>query len=256
MYQIDAFASQVFSGNPAAVVPLETWLPDDVMQKIGMENNLAETAFIVREGKHYRIRWFTPLVEVDLCGHATLASAYVLFNHLGYQDKVVTFESRSGPLSVAKDGDQYSLDFPTDTLTPVDSIEPFFCCFDQNPVEAWKGKTDYMLVFESEDQIKNLVPDMTAIANINARGIIATAKGTRHDFVSRFFAPQSGVPEDPVTGSAHTTLIPYWSKKLEKTKLQAAQISKRNGELACELLGDRVKISGSACTYLIGEIHI
>ncbi len=256
IYQLDAFADKVFTGNPAAVCPLETWLPDDILQKIAMENNLAETAYYVKEKEGLRIRWFTPAVEVDLCGHATLASAVVLFNHEGYEGNQITFNSRSGPLTVTKDSDLLTLNFPTDTISEIDLSPELTNPFDIKPVKALKGKTDYMLVFESESVIKKLQPDLRQIAKLKARGVIVTAKGDTVDFVSRFFGPQSGVDEDPVTGSAHTSLIPYWSKVLGKTEMNAIQCSSRGGKLKCKLKGDRVEISGQAKTYLIGKIFI
>jgi PhzF family phenazine biosynthesis protein len=255
-YQIDSFAEKTFTGNPAGVCPLNAWLPDAVMQNIAMENNLAETAFYVKEKDGYRIRWFTPAVEVDLCGHATLASAFVLFNHEGYPGNEVSFNSRSGPLTVKKNGEMLTLNFPTDSISEVDLLPALADAFSAKPATVLKGKTDYMLVFESEDQIKNLVPDFALLAKVKARGIIVTARGDLVDFVSRFFAPQSGVNEDPVTGSAHTTLIPYWADVLNKTALEAIQCSARGGRLSCKIMGDRVEISGKAKTFLEGNIFI
>lgn len=257
IYQIDAFTKNVFSGNPAAVCPLEEWISDEIMQKIAAENNLAETAFYVKKGDEYEIRWFTPTVEVDLCGHATLASAFVLFNYENHNDNRITFFSpRSGNLIVTKDGELLSLNFPTDTLEPIILNTEILDSFDTKPQLAFKGKTDYMLVFNTQEEILNLKPNFDKISKLKVRGVIATAKGDNSDFVSRFFGPQSGVNEDPVTGSAHTTLIPYWSKELHKTKLTAIQLSERKGFLDCELLGDRVRISGHAKCYLIGNLFI
>ena len=257
IYQIDAFTKNVFSGNPAAVCPLEEWISDEIMQKIAAENNLAETAFYVKKDDEYEIRWFTPTVEVDLCGHATLASAFVLFNYENHNDNRITFFSpRSGNLTVTKDGELLSLNFPTDTLEPIILNNEILDSFDIKPQLAFKGKTDYMLVFNTEEEILNLKPNFDKISKLKVRGVIATAKGNNSDFVSRFFGPQSGVNEDPVTGSAHTTLIPYWSKELHKTKLTAIQLSERKGFLDCELLGDRVRISGHAKCYLIGNLFI
>jgi len=256
IYQVDAFAEQIFSGNPAAVCPLDHWLPDPVMQNIARENNLAETAFYAREKDNFRIRWFTPAVEVDLCGHATLATAHVLFNHEKFAGHQITFQSRSGPLTVTKSGDSLTLNFPSDTLAPVNNMLEFEEAFGIKPLEALKGKTDYMLVFESEDQIKRIQPDMRLVSTLKARGVIVTSKGDQVDFVSRFFAPQSGIDEDSVTGSAHTSLTPYWSKKLNKTELSARQLSSRGGKLHCKLAGDRVEISGQARTYLVGSIFL
>lgn len=256
IYQVDAFANAVFTGNPAAVCPLEAWLPDAVMQSIAMENNLAETAFYVREKEGYRIRWFTPAVEVDLCGHATLASAHVLFHHENYAGDSITFNSRSGPLTITRKGDSMTLDFPTDTLSEAELTPELAGAFSIRPTKALRGKTDYMLVYENESQIRNLVPDLSKVEKIKARGVIVTAKGDKVDFVSRFFGPQSGVNEDPVTGSAHTTLIPYWSGVLHKTDMLAIQCSARSGQLACKMNGSRVAISGKARTFMIGNIFI
>lgn len=257
IYQIDAFAETLFSGNPAAVCPLEKWLDDATMQKIAAENNLAETAFIVAVEKGFEIRWFTPTVEVDLCGHATLASAFVLTNFEGFTDKKINFFTKnSGTLTVTKNNDLLTLDFPVDLLQKVEDLSIFEKCFAFKPIEAYQGKTDYLLIFENEHQIQNIEPNIFEISKIEARGIIASAKAENYDFVSRFFAPTSGIDEDPVTGSAHTTLTPFWAEKLGKTKLTAKQISKRGGVLECELQKDRVLISGKCKTYLKGEIFI
>ncbi|MBY0434957.1 MAG: PhzF family phenazine biosynthesis protein [Cyclobacteriaceae bacterium] len=256
IYQIDAFADKVFTGNPAAVCPLQEWLPDHVMQNITMENCLAETAFYVNEKEGLRIRWFTPTVEVDLCGHATLATAFVLFNHENFQGNKITFNSRSGPLTVVKSGDTLTLNFPVDSLREVNSIPLLEEGLGVKSLKTFKGKTDYMLVYESEDQVRNMRPDFKLVGKVEARGIIVTAKGNQVDFVSRFFGPQSGMDEDPVTGSAHTSLTPYWAKVLNKTEFSALQLSSRVGKLKCKLMGDRVEISGTAKLYLIGKIFI
>ena len=257
IYQIDAFADVLFSGNPAAVCPLDNWLDADIMQKIAAENNLAETAFTVPVENGFEIRWFTPEVEVDLCGHATLASAYTLMNFEGFSGEKIKFFSRnSGTLTVTKNGDFLTLDFPKDNLKKMEDLAIFEKCFAYQPIEAYQGKTDYLLVFENEHQIQNIEPNIPEIAKINARGIIVSSKSENYDFVSRFFGPNCGVNEDPVTGSAHTTLTPFWAEKLGKTKLTAKQISKRGGVLECELKNDRVLISGKCKTYLKGEIFI
>jgi PhzF family phenazine biosynthesis protein len=257
IYQIDAFTKSVFSGNPAAVCPLEQWISDEIMQKIAAENNLAETAFYVKNGNKYEIRWFTPQTEVDLCGHATLAAAFVLFNFENHNDNLISFYSpRSGGLTVTKDGDLLSLNFPTDELEPIVLTNEILDAFDVKPQLAFKGKTDYMFLFNTEEEILNLKPNFDKISKLEVRGVIVTAKGNTTDFVSRFFAPQSGINEDPVTGSAHTTLIPYWAKELNKTVLSAIQLSERKGYLDCELLGDRVRISGYAKCYLIGNLFL
>ncbi len=228
-----------------------------LMQNIAMENNLAETAFVVPQGNRYEIRWFTPAVEVDLCGHATLASAYVLFHYTRHQGDEIEFHSpRSGRLTVTREDDFLTLNFPADQMRPIDDLTLFDGCFDIVPVAAYRGKTDFMLVFSQEKQIRELMPDFQVIKKLEARGVIVTAPGEQADFVSRFFAPQCGIDEDPVTGSAHTTLTPYWSSKLGKKSLSAIQLSKRTGALQCEMLGDRVEISGKARLYLIGEIEV
>jgi len=256
IYQVDAFTDKVFSGNPAAVCPLHKWLSDDLLQKIAMENNLAETAFYVKQGDEYHIRWLTPTVEVDLCGHATLATAYVLFNHENHAGNEIHFYSqRSGKLKVTKHGDYLCLNFPTDVYESIDLFPELTKGFNIQPIEAVKGKTDYMLVFENESQIINLKPDFEIISKLDARGVIVTSKGDTFDFVSRFFGPQTGINEDPATGSAHTTLIPYWAKKLNKNELTSMQLSSRKGHFKCKYLSDRVEISGKAKLYLTGEIY-
>ncbi|MDD4971647.1 MAG: PhzF family phenazine biosynthesis protein, partial [Paludibacter sp.] len=255
IYQIDAFTDKLFGGNPAAVCPLEGWLPDELMQNIAKENNLAETAFYVPNGEEYLLRWFTPAVEVDLCGHATLAAAYVLFNLENHSGSTINFNSpRSGKLVVTKKDDLLTLDFPTDSLEQVEPLPYLTDAFDSMPIEILKGKTDYLYVYRNEETIRTIIPHMDNIAKIPARGVIITAPGNEVDFVSRFFAPQSGVIEDPVTGSAHTTLTPYWADKLKKTTLTAIQLSDRKGHLTCTYLTDRVEISGQARHYLTGEI--
>ncbi|MBO9592940.1 MAG: PhzF family phenazine biosynthesis protein [Niabella sp.] len=257
IYQVDAFTSQVFSGNPAAVCPLEYWLPDHLLQKIAMENNLAETAFYVPQADQFEIRWFTPTVEVDLCGHATLAAAFVLFHREGYAGTTIRFHStRSGTLTVTREEAWLTLNFPADALQEVPLTEQLKSCFNKAPRLAFKGKTDYMLVFDTTDDIVTLQPDFGAISLLDARGLIVTAPGQTTDFVSRFFAPQSGIPEDPVTGSAHTSLVPYWAGQLNKTQLSALQLSEREGFLQCRYLNDRVAISGQGKLYLTGEIYL
>ena len=256
IFQADAFASGLFKGNPAAVVPLTEWLTNETLQQIAMENNLSETAFFIPEGDHFHIRWFTPKAEVRLCGHATLASAHILFNELNFQGEQIEFYSQSGILTVKKVGDNLQLDFPADFAQPVEPIPVFAEAFGTHPLATFKGRTDYLLLFDSEETIQRFQPDISLLLSTNARGIIVTAKGTTVDFVSRFFAPVVGVNEDPVTGSAHTTLIPFWSKRLNKTEMTALQVSTRGGQLWCTLSGDRVLIAGKAVTYLRGEIEI
>jgi PhzF family phenazine biosynthesis protein len=257
IYQVDAFSNQLFKGNPAAVCPLTEWLPDELMQNIAQENNLAETAFIVPATEGYEIRWFTPTVEVDLCGHATLASAHVVFHELGYSgDKIEFLSHRSGPLTVTKRGSELVLDFPCDTLEQM-AVEPIHSSgLSKAPRAVFKGKTDYLFVYDAEADIRALQPDFEDLKMHPVRGIIVTAPGEKVDFVSRFFGPACGVNEDPVTGSAHTTLTPYWSSVLGKTTLTALQLSQRTGSLTCTLKGDRVEIAGQSMLYLRGEILV
>jgi PhzF family phenazine biosynthesis protein len=256
MFQVDAFTENLFGGNPAAVCLLNENLPDDVMQKIAAENNLAETAFVTGTSDSFSIRWCTPKVEVDLCGHATLASAHVIFNHLNYPKKTVRFTSRSGVLEVTKESDLLVLNFPADILQKSCLPPTVTESLGMDPVEILKGKTDYLLVYESQHQIEALDPDFVGLCKATARGIIVTAKGDESDFVSRFFAPQVGINEDPVTGSAHTSLIPYWSARLAKKEMTAIQLSERRGYLRCKDLGERVEIGGKAVTYMVGEINV
>lgn len=257
MYQVDAFNNMLFKGNPAAVCILNEWLPEITMQKIGLENNLSETAFLVKRDNYYEIRWFTPTIEVDLCGHASLASAHVLFSFYETDSSSLTFRSRNrGDLHVIKEGDTLFLDFPADVPVKIEPPEGLIKSVGGKPVECLKGITDYMLVYNSEQEVLEVNPDFTELYKLKARGIIITAKGNTVDFVSRFFAPGSGINEDPVTGSAHTMLIPYWASVLDKVHMQAKQVSLREGVLTVELCGDRVKIGGNAVLYLKGEIYI
>ena len=259
IYQVNAFTDKLFSGNPAPVCILDTWISDELMQSIANENNLAETAFVVPCGQDFEIRWFTPTVEVDLCGHATLATAFVLFNIHNYPGSLIRFHSpRSGLLAVEKKDDMLFLDFPTDRLTVIVEEQNAVLekCIGTKPLELYKGKTDYIAVIDSENSLRNLQPDLNEISKLKARGLIVTAKGDNVDFVSRFFAPQSGINEDPVTGSAHTSLLPLWSKKLNKSRLIANQLSKRGGLLVCEFMGDRCMIGGKAQLYLTGELTL
>lgn len=256
LYQVDAFTNRLFSGNPAAVCPLDRWLPLSLMQQIALENNLAETAFYVPEDAGYRIRWFTPATEVDLCGHATLAAAFVLFHLAGHPGDSLSFYSRSGTLTVTRKREWLTLDFPSDVLREVPAPETIDWGLDIRPSAAFKGKTDYMLVYEGEAEIRAMAPDFEKMTRLDCRGVIVTARGTGSDFVSRFFAPASGINEDPVTGSAHTSLTPYWSAQLGKKKLSAIQLSNRRGYLHCEDLGTRVLITGEARLYLTGTIRV
>ncbi|MEN8228406.1 MAG: PhzF family phenazine biosynthesis protein [Bacteroidota bacterium] len=257
IYQVDAFTSQVFGGNPAAVCILDEWLDDAFMQSIANENNLSETAFAVPVEQRYEIRWFTPEMEVELCGHATLATAHVLFEQLGYPTHRVEFYSiHSGRLFVEKSGDLLTLDFPADTLEEMVVPEVIVTALRKAPLKAFKGKTDFMFIYASQSDIEEMEPDFGLLAQMGGRGVIVTAMGNEVDFVSRFFAPQTGINEDPVTGSAHTTLVPYWSRVLGKKKLTASQLSTRGGDLVCENMGERVRISGHAVTYMEGEIQV
>lgn len=257
IFQVDAFTNKVFGGNPAAVCILEEWIPKLLMQQIAAENNLAETAFIVKKEAFYEIRWFTPKVEVDLCGHATLASAHVLFNHFNTTVNQLNFHSYlSGNLSVIKEHNLLCLNFPSDTITQITTPQVLIDALGKKPIESWKGKTDFMLVFKNQEEIENLSPNFQLLESVGGRGVIVTAKGNDVDFVSRFFGSQVGINEDPVTGSAHTTLIPYWSQILGKIKLTAQQLSERKGNLYCEYKEDRVLIAGNAVTYLIGVIEV
>lgn len=254
-YQVDAFTDRVFKGNPAAVCPLEQWLEDNVLQSIAAENNLSETAFFIPEPGGYHLRWFTPTTEVELCGHATLASAYVLMNLLQPELQEVCFRAMSGELRVKREGDLYALDFPS---RPPQRIEPpsdFVAALGVEPDEVWKSR-DLMAVYDTERQVRALLPDMAKLKAVDMYAAIVTSRGESADFVSRFFAPGRGVPEDPVTGSAHCTLVPFWAARLGKKSLRAHQVSQRGGELICEDRGDRVKIAGRAALFAEGVIHL
>lgn len=256
IYQVDAFTDTLFAGNPAAVVPLREWLRDEQMQNIAAENNLSETAFFAKEGDSYRLRWFTPTTEVDLCGHATLATAHVLFEELGFEGEEIVFKTKSGILTVGREGGMLRMNFPAMEMPSVKPPEVLFKALGLKKASDVYKTDDYMIVVDSESEVAAVKPDMKMLKEIPARGVIVTAKGDEVDFVSRFFAPQSGVDEDPVTGSAHTKSAPYWSKKLGKKELKARQISKRGGDLTCRMKGDRVEILGHAVTYLTGEINL
>jgi PhzF family phenazine biosynthesis protein len=254
-YQVDAFASRVFEGNPAAVCPLDAWLPDELMQAIAGENNLSETAFFVPEGDGFRLRWFTPVAEVDLCGHATLASAHVILNILGHPTDRVDFETRSGKLTVERDGEMLAMDFPAQPPQPCEIPKELIVGLGAEPAEVLAA-ADYIAVFDDEDAVRALAPDFDILHELVLRGVCVTAPGKEVDFVSRFFAPKVGIPEDPVTGSAHCELAPYWAARLGKQELQAQQVSKRDGDVRCRLMGDRVLLSGQAVTFMVGEIDI
>ncbi|GAB4193109.1 MAG: PhzF family phenazine biosynthesis protein [Roseiflexaceae bacterium] len=255
LYQIDAFTDRVFGGNPAAICPLDAWLDDALLQRIAAENNLSETAFFVHEGDGFRLRWFTPAIEVDLCGHATLASAFVIFSELGYAADTIRFHSHSGLLTVRREGGLLVMDFPSRPPEPAEVDPNVLPGLGAQPAELLAAR-DYFAVYATEAEVRALRPDMVLLGRIDRQGVIATAPGDEVDFVSRYFAPAAGVPEDPVTGSAHCTLIPYWSRRLGKTQLHARQISQRGGELFCTDQGDRVAIAGTAVKYLTGTIAI
>ncbi len=257
IYQVDAFASHVFSGNPAAVCILDEWLDDDVLQNIAAENNLAETAYIIEKEHGYDLRWFTPEVEIDLCGHATLASAYIVFEFLKPDISVVSFNTMSGELIVSRnDTGMLSMDFPSRAPVQAAANDLFEEALGCAPIEVWKSR-DYLLLLNSESEVKSLNPNMEKLKEIDdCFAVIVTARGDSVDFVSRFFAPNAGIPEDPVTGSAHCTLIPFWAGRLSTNTLHAKQISQRTGELFCENKGDRVTISGYATLFLKGEIYL
>lgn len=255
-YEIDAFTSAVFGGNPAGVCLLEAWLPDAVLQAIAAENNLSETAFCVRVADAcYDLRWFTPALEVDLCGHATLAPAHLLFTELGVVGDAISFHSRSGTLVARRAGDRVELDFPSRPPVPCALPEALVRGIGCRPAETLRAR-DYVAVLGSEAAVAAVAPDLAALAELDCLGIIVTAPGEKADFVSRFFAPRAGVPEDPVTGSAHCSLIPYWAQRLGRQELFARQISRRGGELWCRLAGERVAIAGRAAVYLRGSIEV
>jgi len=256
IYQVDAFTSKVFKGNPAAVCPLDSWPESKILQDIAAENNLSETAFFVGKQDHFEIRWFTPKVEVNLCGHATLASAHVIFHHLNYPKDEIAFLSKSGILKVMKSGKSLILDFPTSKIDLAIITKELTTALGKIPMSAYKAGQKLMALFEDEKTIVAISPDFEKLRNLEYMGVIVTAPGDKVDFVSRFFAPRVGINEDPVTGSAHTVLIPFWSERLGKEKLKALQISARTGELDCTYKVDRVWIGGQAVTYLVGEIEV
>jgi len=256
IYQVDAFTSEIFKGNPAAVVPLESWLDDKTLQNIAAENNLSETAFFVKEGDHYHIRWMTPTNEVTLCGHATLASAFVIYNFIEKDLIKIKLISKSGELFVDREGDLLSLYFPMNKPHRVNINQAIKNCFDIEPVDVLEEESYALLVFDSEDYIRNVHPNFELVKAIHPSGVIISSRGKEADFVSRMFAPNEGIDEDPVTGSSHTVLIPYWTEKLGKKNFRAYQVSKRGGELLCENLGNRVKISGKAALYLTGNLFL
>lgn len=259
IYQADAFTDELFKGNPAAVCPLENWLPDSVMQQLAAENNLSETAFIVPEGDHFYIRWFTPGTEVKLCGHATLAAAHIFFTEMRYKEPVIRFNSKSGMLSVERKKDGWlTLDFPANKPAAVCAEIPIGLLEGLGLVNVpvFFAAFDYMVVLDNEQAILELKPDFKTLATVKARGVIVTAPGKKTDFVSRCFYPQSGIDEDPVTGSAHTITVPYWADVFNKNNLTAYQLSARSGYLRCTLSGNRVLMSGQAVTYMKGTCYV
>ena len=255
IYHVDSFTDTLFKGNPAGVCILgEEWICEDLMRKIAMENNLSETAFVIMQKGVRHIRWFTPKCEVNLCGHATLATAHILFNHENVQNEEIIFKSRKGELKVKKHEDYIMLDFPIDPIRKIDFFDELDC-FNIKPVEYYIGADDYMLVFDCEEAIVNLECDIAKASKLSEReGFICTAKGKDVDFVSRYFGPKIGILEDPVTGSAHATMVPYWAELLGKAELEAVQLSERGGQLICKLAGERVIIGGKAVTYSINEL--
>ena len=257
-YHIDAFAERPFEGNPAVVCPVSVFPPVELMQNIAAEHNLSETAFIVKEDDFYHIRWFTPVAEVELCGHATLASAYVIFEIVGHDSEKINFKTLyRGDLSVVRKNGMFELDFPsTNTVPSIFDLKLIQECFDVPIIEHFDGKTDCILLLENESAVLKAEPDLAKLAKLDRRGFIITARSSEYDFVSRFFAPKFGVPEDPVTGSAHTLLIPYWHSKLKKINMVARQVSRRGGTIYCTFMDDRVRIAGHAALYSTGEIHI
>src|ERR1700722_4580991 len=257
IFQLDAFTTRRFSGNPAAVMPMDRFLPDSVLQAIAAENNLAETAFLVPEDADYRLRWFTPMTEVPLCGHATLASAAVVMERLEPKRRAVVFQSASGPLPVRRLDAGYLMDFPSRLCEPVGTLPGLVDALGVTPVEVFVNAFNYLTVLESPQIVRRLAPDMTALACLDRSGVIVTAPGDEgYDFVSRYFAPAKGIPEDPVTGAAHCMLAPYWAKRLGKADFHAFQASRRGGELICRLVRDRVELVGNCVFYLEGEVEL
>ena len=259
IFVVNAFTSDSFSGNPAAYIPLTEWLPDATLQALAEQNNLSETVFTVPEknGDNYHIRWFTPTIEVKLCGHATLACAYVLFNVYGHLGSAVKFNSKSGPISVSKSGSLLTLDFPTDQIEKLDINLDYKGMLGVDPIETYRGNDDLLLIYDHADDVINMKPNFMKVAELNTRGIIVTAPGPDpYDFISRGFFPAAGINEDPATGSAHTTLSPYWAYRLNKNNLRTKQWSQRGGYFSCTYMGNRTQISGKCETYLAGEITI
>jgi PhzF family phenazine biosynthesis protein len=255
IYQIDAFATKTFEGNPAMVCPLEAWISNELMQKIANENNLSETAFFVKENEGYHLRWFTPKAEVDMCGHATLASAYVLFECIEYDEEEIRFFTKSGILSVRKEANRYVMDFPIQAIEPCDIWESIEKAFGVKPIATF-ASMDYIVVFENEEDVFHAKPNLALLKELDLRGVCISAKSKKYDFVTRFFAPKIGVDEDPVTGSAFTQLVSYWADVLGKEELHVKQVSPRGGEVHCVIKGDRIEVSGGGVLYLDGVIEV
>jgi len=256
IYQVDAFNNTIFKGNPAAVIPLSEWISDDLMQSIAEENNLSETVFFVKKEQLFEIRWFTPSCEIDLCGHATLAAAHIIFTELNFNEKSLEFNSKSGILTVQKNDDWYTLNFPSEEIEEIETPTLLKQALNVPIIKTYKGTWKLIVELEDETTIVNLKPNFSLLAELESNGVGVTSRGNKVDFVSRFFAPKLGINEDPVTGSAHSLLIPFWAKKLNKPKLNAVQLSKRIGILKCTYLNDRVEMSGQAITYLKGKITL
>jgi PhzF family phenazine biosynthesis protein len=257
IFQLDSFTTRRFAGNPAAVMPMDTFLSEAVLQALAAENNLAETAFLVPEGGEYRLRWFTPVTEVPLCGHATLASAAVVMERLEPRRVEVVFQSASGPLTVRRTGAGYMMDFPARPSEPTAPPPELAKALGSEATEVWVNKFNYMAVLDNADRLRQLAPEMGALARVGRPGVIVTAPGDdTYDFISRYFAPAKGIPEDPVTGAAHCMLAPYWAKRLGKTAFRAFQASRRGGEITCRLMGERVELEGSCVFYLEGQVEI
>jgi len=256
IFQVDAFNNEIFKGNPAAVIPLNEWISENLMQSIAEENNLSETAFFVKNKNSFDIKWFTPTLEIDLCGHATLAAAHIIFTELNFNENKIEFNSKSGTLIVTKNKDWYTLNFPSEEIKEVKTPDLLEQALNVPIIKTYKGTWKLLVELENETTISNLAPNFNLLSQLKSNGIIVTSKGDTVDFVSRFFAPKIGINEDPVTGSAHTLLIPYWAKKLNKNKLNTIQLSKRVGILKCEYLNERVEMSGQAITYLKGNLTL
>jgi PhzF family phenazine biosynthesis protein len=255
IYQIDAFATKTFEGNPAMICPLDSWIGDELMQQIAQENNLSETAFFVKEDEVYSLRWFTPTSEVDMCGHATLASAYVLFECMGYEDELISFSTKSGILKVWKEESRYVMDFPIQAIEPCDILKQIEEAFGIKPIATF-ASMDYIVVFEHEEDVLSVKPNLALLKTLDLRGVCICSKSKEYDFVTRFFAPKYGIDEDPVTGSSFTQLVSYWADELGKNVLSAKQVSARGGEVHCVVKEDRVEMSGGAVQYLEGKIFI